>query len=256
MKRASIAGIALVLGTALPATAQKPGASSVPDLPDEVSTSIEERLVTGGIIDRQSRIGEDVLILQRENDRIKALEELIAAVGLEGLRALYPDLAVSIETSPLALRSQLEVVQLVNELEEAINGPKEETPPPEAPVASAAGDEPPRGFIEMDIAPAGTIAGAEQMTPEDIERLREEEREKVRKEMELEMIEANRLPPVSLREIYGSGAEAWAVISVEGEKVKVRPGDSLPGGMTIKTIGQDSIELQNGEETVTLSIRG
>ncbi|MEP3670774.1 MAG: hypothetical protein ABJN42_29095 [Roseibium sp.] len=259
MKFKSTTGIPLVLALSVFAGSAfaQVGQSTVPDLPDELSEEMEKRLVEGGIIDRQARIGEDVLILRREGDRIKALEEVIDSIGLEGFRAMYPEIADEIDSSPLALRSQIEVVNLIRELEEAIKGPEPEEPVEgDVPVASNEDEERP-GFIEMDIAPAGTIAGATQMTDREIEKLREEERATARAELEREQAMASQTPAISLREIYGSGSEVYAIIAMGADRVRVRAGDTLPGGLVIRNIGMDTIDvIDESDEIFTISIRG
>jgi type IV pilus biogenesis protein PilP len=68
--------------------------------------------------------------------------------------------------------------------------------------------------------------------------------------------DAQSAQPISLREIYGSPGDLRAVIFHGSERVMVREGDTLPGGVTIVTVGQDYIDLVRAGREIRLSLRG
>ena len=60
---------------------------------------------------------------------------------------------------------------------------------------------------------------------------------------------------VSLREVMASGGSYSAVMVVGVERMRVKIGDDLPGGLTVAGIGKDWVELSTGAGSMRLTMR-
>jgi len=245
------AGIAFFLATGGVAIAQDSGSAAPAE--DPVVSAEVARLQDLNLILRQSKLGEDILILDREVARAEALKALITEIGPDGFRAAYPELAAALEGSPIMLRAEKEVAELAAELA-AVTAPAAEP----APQASAAvprsdgsdllrGGKPEQGV--------GDVANDLTDQTAAVAALMEELAKSSAAVTQDAPLMGGGEPP-SLREIHGLSGEYEAVVSQGSERIQVIKGDSLPGGFVVEAIGENWIDLRRGEETVRLNIRG
>lgn len=235
--------------------------------PDGVTSERVEELIDGGIIDRQARIGEDMLVIGREVERIQAIRDLLSLLGVEGLRAHYPDLAESLEGSPLVLSSRITEAELEAELEEALS--RDEDADDLLDVTSSVA--PVGGDTLMD-APVRTDGESTEPAENEIDNLRQDleqmmqaSRQEITRNIMAEL--DGRLPEqeeqrrerpreISLREIYGARGEYRAIIRFGDRRVQVREGDELPGDITIEEIGSDYLETMSRGEIERFDLSG
>lgn len=244
------AGLAFSLALGGIASAQDSGSAAPAE--DPVVSAEVARLQDLDLIMRQSKLGEDILILDREVARAEALKALITEIGPDGFRAAYPELAAALEGSPMMLRAEKEVAELAAELA-AVTAPAA-VPAPEASAAVPRSDgsdllrggEPAQGV--------GDIANDLTDQTAAVAALMEElAKTPVAATQDAPLMGGE---PPSLREIHGLSGEYEAVVSQGSERMQVIKGDVLPGGFTVEAIGENWIDLRKGEETVRLNIRG
>jgi len=221
------------------------------NLPESIDVFVRddvERLDRGGLLQRQNKVGEDSLIMDREIARTSKIKSLIADLGVEGFRAAYPELYREIKSSPMVLESEIRFHELQHDLKKAKLGPEEvkkvETPPP-APQPRDDGSsvfQMPQNAVvqperpERPVRPSAAIAEAEA--------------EAARKKDE----EAK---AVSVREIYGSQGNYIAVVlHGKDEKIRVRSGDILPNNTLIKEIDAKSVTVVRDGKELVLGING
>lgn len=254
----------LVLSTlilATPALSQE-GPASV----DPVTQENIDVLTESGIIERQAKIGQDILIIEREIRRVKQVQELMELIGYEGVIALYPEMADVVKGSPLEVRARLRQAELERDLDEVLN-PEADSTPSRSVSGDGSGEgseEAPTGLMDAPIAPRPGDAsdGARTSGEQDFTAALEEARQQIMSEMQAELDRRNdpgdeqSAQPISLRAIYGTRGNLRAVIFHGSERVQVREGDTLPGNVTIHTIGQDFILLDRAGREIRLSLRG
>ena len=235
---------------------------------DAVTQENIDVLTRSGIIERQARIGEELLIIEREIRRVQQIQTLMEIIGYEGVLTLYPEMADVIEGSPLEIRARLRQAELERDLQEALNPGTDEANGQTT--AGAGGDVPlahPTGIMDAPVAPRpdGEPTATEQMEqadPQGFETALEEARQQIMAEMQAELErltssgDAQSAQPISLREIYGSPGNLRAVVFHGAERIQVREGDTLPGGVTVRAIGQDYIDLDRSGREIRLSLRG
>lgn len=235
--------IAICLTFSSLAHAQEDTAAAPPE--DPVVSSEVARLQELDLILRQSKLGEDILILDREVARAAALKALIAEIGPDGFRAAYPELAAALENSPMMLRAEKEVAELSAELAAVTAPPASTVPAANAPALRNDGSDllrgasaEPKQAVIPDVPEAPEATAPDNDTDEDFA--------------------APLMPedPPSLREIHGLSGSYQAVVALGSERTLVIKGDTLPGGYTVEEIGESWIDLRKDEETVRLNIRG
>lgn len=239
-----VMGAGFALAASLGAAANAQEAAPAPGADDPIVAGEVARLKDLDLILRQSKIGEDILILDREVARAEALKALIAEIGPDGFRAAYPELAAALENSPMMLRAEKDVAELAAEIQALTAPPSTEAPKASVPGPRSDGSDLLRGT------PAEAVAEAEipeipDPAPPTIAEAPN-------------MAEAPILPPdpPSLREIHGLSGNFQAVVTQGSERMLVMKGDTLPGGLLVKEIGESWIELGKDDETVRLNIRG
>lgn len=251
---AAAAALAGVMATApLAASAQEdaaridaieaPAARIPSEIEDPMVSEEVDRLDRAGLIQRQSRIGEDILVLDRDIRRAEAVKALVAQMGYEAFSAAYPDLAASFAESPILLQAEIDALALQRELDRARKG---ETEAPEAPARTA-----PRSdgsdFFQIPVQPSEARAPVEPPaeTGADVDAA-----------VDIPATAGDRDIPISLREIYGSTGRFFAVIAHGTDRIRVEAGDELPGDTMIEDVGENWIDVKRRGETVRIFIRG
>lgn len=291
---------AIAQDAAVPAPAASDPQSAAP-APGSVSktvvVSVEEPAAAPGgdvpvlavpddsLIERQSRIGEDALILEREIEMVNKLNELISRVGFDAALEMWPEMAHRFRSSPMVLESQIRTVQLARDLEvELAGGPDavkaaEERAAAEAASANAgwtganpyagAGGTGLMGPVNAPLAPGavgvddnGQPIGPDGQPVETIEAMIDR---KVNEQLAMQAAEAPPEPEsVSLSyavsEIFGVNGEMNAIIIARGDgedrRVKAFAGDKLPGGEDVIRIGSDGVVIRDAEGAeVTIPVR-
>lgn len=232
------------------------------------------------LIERQSRIGEDALILEREIEMVNKLNELISRVGFDAALEMWPEMAHRFRSSPMVLESQIRTVQLARDLEVELAGgadavkAAEERAAAEAANAGAspyagAGGTGLMGPVNAPLAPGavgvddnGQPIGPDGQPVETIEAMIDR---KVNEQLAAQAAEAPPEPEsVSLSyavsEIFGVNGEMNAIIIARGDgedrRVKAFAGDKLPGGEDVIRIGSDGVVIRDAEGAeVTIPVR-
>lgn len=205
----------LVLVVGLPAAAQ---------VTDPITAVSAELLDDSGLLARQSRLGEGVLILERQLQHAEAVERLIDVLGPDAMIEVAPGEFLRFSDTPAGLRAKIEMVRLRRELE-ALTAPS--APPAEARPARSDGSE----LIELIDRRLTELTGAE--TGPD--------------ETGPDPAEA-RL--ISVREIFGTAGDLSAVLMYGPDRVRVREGDALIGGVRVLSVEAEGVLIsRRGQET-------
>ena len=239
------------------------------DIVDAYAKKETDRLDRTNIVEEQSRIGEDILIIDRQTQRAEAIDKLVAYLGSDAFRKLYPDLAATLDNSPILLRADKDRADLELSLKatqtEIENFGMEEEAEVGEPAPVAITEDGKLNPIIIDAVNA-MIAERDAAVEEKIATAREEAAQEV-----LEQISAGRFmggnpedagemgytapPPVSLREIYGSGGKFTAVILEGSERSRIYEGDILNDGGEVEKITENTVVIRHGEELTTLKLR-
>lgn len=119
-----------------------------------------EMIKRGDVIRRQALISERKLILDREAQLIESIQTIVDEVGMEGLRAFYPELATLVDNSPMALRAEIDRAELMAALKE-LSAQDEEEASAEDDAAQDASAQPetmgPQGIMDVSVAPVGAL---------------------------------------------------------------------------------------------------
>jgi len=209
-----IAVLPLALAAGLPASGQ---------VTDPITTEATELLNESGLLARQSRLGEGILILDRQLQHAEAIERLIEVLGPDATIEVAPGEFLRFSDTPAGLRAQIEMVRLRKELE-GLNAPA--APAPDSRPARSDGSEL-MEIIDRRLSELSAADGAEDedASPEGEARL------------------------ISVREIFGTTGDLSAVLRYGPDRVRVREGDSLIGGVRILSIGPDGVRVsRRGQE--------
>lgn len=210
----------LVLVVGLPAAAQ---------VTDPITADSADLLDESGLLARQSRLGEGVLILERQLQHAEAVERLIDVLGPDAMIEVAPGEFLRFSDTPAGLRAKIEMVRLRRELE-ALTAPS--APPAEARPARSDGSE----LIELIDRRLTELTGAE--TGPD---------ETGPDETGPDPAEA-RL--ISVREIFGTAGDLSAVLMYGPDRVRVREGDALIGGVRVLSVEAEGVLIsRRGQET-------
>lgn len=253
------------------------GAASERSLPEEMDPFTARdvrRLDREGVLDRQKRVGEDILVMEREIARADQVGKLIETLGHEGFREAFPEIYASLQDSPLILTSKIKYHELQHELEKAIEGPREEeTPAADAETVAGPRDDgssffalpQPSGPAPLQLA-AGNGAAPTMPIPDQlipavppstlILSLGEGEAATAGEDAAVLEPAPEPFAPISLREIYGLGSDYQAIITLGDERVRIFAGDKLPDGTEIRAIGKDHVIIIRDEQEIRLGIRG
>ena len=212
------------------AFSQEPPKSEALDVRDPVTQDAVDLLDNSGLIARQSRLGEGILILERQLRHAEAVEDLIMVLGPDAEIEISPGVFKSFADAPAGIRAKIELNKLNEQLVVVpkVVLPVVATPEPLLPARSDGTEVMP--FIvdnhdgELDLNPTVT-PDATDFT-------------------------------ISLREIFGTFGSFIAVLQVGNERVQVRPGDELPGDIKILTVDETGVSLPRSGEAINLSIPG
>ena len=191
---------------------------------DPITTEATALIDESGLLTRQSRIGEGVLLLERQLRHAETIGKLIELLGPDAEIEVAPGEFMRFSETPAGLRARIEMARLQRELEQM------SAPPPSAVGAQPARDDGSE-LIEMidqrltQLEQAGVEASPGDQPPGEQTR------------------------PLSVREIFGSGADLSAILQYGPDRVRVRAGDSLIGGLRIISIEADGVRVnQRGQE--------
>ena len=98
-----------------------------------ITNAATELLDESGVLARQSRLGEGVLLLDRQLRHAEAIEKLIEVLGPDALIEVAPGEFLRFSDTPAGMRARLEMMRLQRELDQMA-----------APVTPAAGAQPAR----------------------------------------------------------------------------------------------------------------
>jgi type IV pilus biogenesis protein PilP len=182
---------------------------------DPITTESADLLDGSGLIARQSRLGEGIIILDRQLRHAEAVEKLIRLLGPDAKIEVSPGEFVDFADTPAGLRARLEIMRLQQEIAQMLE-------PKPAPVAA----QPPRsdGSEIIDLIDRRITELTEQAEAPATEPARDGAQ-------------------ILLREISGVGSELTAVLQYGSDRVRVRSGDALPGGVQIISVDRDGVSL-------------
>jgi hypothetical protein len=199
---------------------------------DPITTEATELLDETGLLARQSRLGEGILILDRQLRHAEAIEKLIQVLGPDALIEVAPGEFLRFSDTPAGMRARIEMVRLQRELDKA-----------SAPTAPAQTAQPSRSD------------GSELLDMID-RRLSELTRagDEVAGDEGVAEISTDQDRPLSVREIFGTGADLSAILQYGPDRVRVRAGDSLIGGLRILSIGPDGVHASRRGQDIHLRL--
>lgn len=209
-----IAAVPLALAFGLPAAGQ---------VTDPVTSEAADLLDESGLIARQSRLGEGVLILDRQLQHAEAIERLIEVLGPDATIEVAPGEFLKFSDTPAGLRAQIEMIRLRKELE-TLNAPAQ--PAGEARPARSDGSEL-MELIDQRLSELSPPATESADAAPDLSEAR----------------------LISVREIFGTPNNLSAVLRYGPDRVRVQEGDSLIGGVRILSIRADGVLVsRRGQE--------
>jgi hypothetical protein len=169
-----------------PMQQQPPGAAS-PGEPttDPITNAQIQLLKESGLIDKQSKLSEGLLLMQRQLQQAQLVEQLISVLGPDAQIEVAPGEFKSFANTPAGLQQQIDYLKLQGDLQEA-----------------------------------RLTTGLEQDTR------------------------------TRITEILGQSNDLVAVISFDGRKRAVVPGDQLEDGTEILNITPEKVEIQRSDGTI------
>lgn len=200
--------------------------------PDPITTEAAGLLDESGVLARQSRLGEGLLILEGQLRHAQAIERLVNLLGPDAMIEVSPGEFRSFAETPAGVRARIELIRLEQEYLDLI------TPPPPS------------------VGPQQT-RGADSSV--DIEALIERRLSEIappQTQPEPETPAEPPLPPISLREIYGSGSDLTAVLQFGEDLVRVRTGDVLGRGVRVISVDRNGVRIERRGQEFLLSIPG
>ena len=165
---------------------QPPGAAS-PGEPttDPITNAQIELLKESGLIDKQSKLSDGLLLMQRQLQQAQLVEQLISLLGPDAQIEVTPGEFKSFADTPAGLQQQIDNLKL-----------------------------------QGDLQAARLTTGLEQDTR------------------------------TKITEILGQSNDLVAVISFDGRKRAVVPGDQLEDGTEILNITPERVEIQRSDGTI------
>ncbi len=197
----------------------------------ELLPSNRDRLSRGaGILERQSEIGEGILLLERQLRHADMVRKFMAIMGPEAPVEVSPGRFEDFSQIPEGRRlaAELREQELESELRElellaSVNMARRLLRESELDLGmalSASAGQPNAGATAPSVAPV-------------------------------------KIPPqFSLRSVYGSADRLAAIVAADGRRLEVLQGDALPGGGTVLSIGEDEIAIEIDGETSVLGLSG
>lgn len=221
-------------------------------------------LRASGLMPLQSEIGTDLMMIDRFQRRALALEQMMSALGTEGLRQFDPNLYASMEKSPIFIRQRIAELNLERELEEATLGG--EAGGEGEGEGMVMGPEGPFNIFDYPPFAPGPVVSAPPEPPAQESVAEAPAETSVTEEPQIDLLEqmltaVDPVPeaediPISLREILGANGVYRAVILHGDELIRVEVGDMLPNDTEIMGVYQDRIELRRRDDVVNIHFRG
>jgi len=211
----------LLLTTPFPLWAQ----DGDPMIQDPITLEATGLLDESGLLARQSRLGEGILILDRQLRHAEAIERLIQVLGPDAMIEVAPGEFMRFADTPAGMRARIEMGRLQKELDQM-----------SAPSPAAAQAQPARSdgseLIERIDRRLSELEG--QRSEPDQDRTSEPEGE---------------ARPISVREIFGTGSDLSAILQYGPDRIRVRTGDALVGGVRIVSVERDGVLIiRRGQE--------
>jgi len=193
---------------------------------DSVTAEAVELLDESGLIARQSRLGEGVIMLDRQLRHAEAVEKLIRLLGPDAMIEVAPGEFMRFADTPAGLRARVEMLRLEQEI-------RQMSEPPPAPAAAQPARSDGSELIEMidkrisELTDQGAPTGSS---------------------------ESGTGPQIFLREIFGVGSELTAVLQYGADRVRVSAGDALPGEVRIISVERDGVRLVRRGQEIRLTM--
>jgi len=198
---------------------------------DPVTTTAAELLDESGLIARQSRLGEGVLILERQLRHAETVEKLVRLLGPDAMIEVAPGEFLKFADTPAGMRARVEMLRLEEEIRKLAEPP---VVPATAQPARSDGSEL-LDLIDRRITELTEGTGTGTGTGE-------------------EGSESEDAPHIFVREIFGSGADLSAILQYGTDRVRVHTGDALPGQVRILSIEPDGVLLTRRGQEIRLAI--
>ncbi len=230
---------------------------------DEAPVIMSDDFVLGSVVGQTSRVGEELLILQQRKRLLDEIGTTMSTIGFENTLRMYPEYADYIETSPMALESQLARLQTLNQLREEVakaNGPTEyekarlaEQAENGTAAQASGGGESSTDLMSMAVSD-GQAPQSSALTRDDVTALIEEARQREAQEQMLSGGTSGGRTTVyglTLAEVYGANGQMFAVLTDGDSTYKVQVGDDIPDAGDVTMITSEGVTLtQDGQETL------
>lgn len=212
--------------------------------------------LNSGIISEASKMGEEVLILQNRQKFFDQIKQTVDMIGVENTLKMYPEYAAYLDTSPMALQSQLSRVQTLNQLREEVakaNGPTQyERDMIEAEAKTAAEVDADGNLMRMAINDGASVQAPEPAEPaltrDDVASLIEEARARDEKDKEEKAKPDTPVYALTLSEVYGANGQMVAVMTDGTSTYKLRTGDKVPNIGIVTRIERDAVTMRVNDE--------
>ena len=226
---------------------------------DDAPVVLSPDQIKSNVLIESSRIGETTLLMQQQQKLLAEISNTIDVVGVENAMRMYPEYAAYLETSPLAINSQLERVRALNQLREEVakaNGPtdyelaQQEKNAEEVQVASTGGN-----IMDMSINDTPVVDQEPTLTREDVAALIEEAQERGEENEAESPAQRTMLYALTIREIYGANGQMIAVLNDGESDYKVRSGDEIPDVGVVTSVDRTGVMISNDGVTEEIKFR-
>ena len=207
---------------------------------EPVTAAATRLLEESGLIVRQSEMGESLLLIDRQARMAEGIQSLLQVLGPNAEIEVAPGRWQSFSHTPAAMRLQVEIEQLNQELEQARSGGSGSS------TLSAGSSQTASGLPALGMADTGFRASEpERPAAEGAAPSRVFGRARV-----------STVTNLALREVYGRDGAFTAVVQQGRERIHLRAGAELGSGLTVIEVGPDYIVIEGGGSSSRLGIRG
>ena len=236
--------------------------------PDPVLTEMTDLVRESGLIARQSEMSEGLLLMERQLQFANNVNQMIGILGPDVQIEIAPGVFKSYADTPAGRKAAAEMARLEQELvaQQLDWEHKQELKRREIEEDLAVEEEPEQGAEGALLPPRSDggefqdLGGGAVAQPGDAAALQAQIRQQVEAMVEERLAavepEPEPSPALSLRQVFGGNGEYVAVLNANGERVRVRSGDDLPGGIKVMAVGEDYVEIETNGVSSRLSIRG
>lgn len=195
---------------------------------DPVTNEASDLLRESGIIRRQAEIGEALLLLDRQTEFARAIETLVRVIGPDVEIEIGPGDFIDVSGTPAGLRAQIEMLRLQRDLDEMMGVLHQDRQMSvsnlDLDVIQALIDERlSRVVAEREPAPARPQTTVPAPPAEQTER--------------------SEFPSARVLEVRGGISGFLAILDVSGERLSVMSGDILPGGVEVRRVSPEGVDL-------------